>query len=221
MTDEGEPSRVVDLETLGPHIGRTLLAHKNRHEEGKTRVERVRRLEELRGRVSNLVTSEELVTQGSTHAYHVEKHSTGAEVSAAVSSTNGRGVYGVAKELVGDNDNRVYLSEGPHSARLGSEPFMESELGDKRLTSPKAGSLSLNLTLETRHEVDIDPTKDMVWIGAVLDPESILVPEESEDGQPNLLSVIGPDDSRFGPIMEVLSHVNEGVGSGGETAGDN
>jgi hypothetical protein len=209
---ETPPKKVVDLTALGAHIGRTLAAHQERHEEGKLSVERVRRFDELKGRVNYLANGEGLTTKRSTNKYPVERLETGTNVAAAISNAY-VSVLSAAKELIGDGARTKYMDEGPYSERIGSEPFARSEIDSKQLP---AGTLSVGLHLETSHEANIDPTQDTVWVGSILDPESILVPEEPIGDGPERMSVIGPTDSRFSPIMDVLSHVNQAVGTRGE-----
>lgn len=209
---EEPPKRVVDLSTLGAHIGRTIATHQDHHEQGKVSVERLRRFNELKSRVHFLANGNGLASKRSTDAYPVETLDTGTKVKAAVSNPD-KSVRSAATELLGDASTD-YIEKGPYSERVSAEPFASSEFDSKLLPHY---NLSINLHLETPHESNnISPTRDSVWVGSVLDPESILVPEDPVEGGPEQMSVIGPLDSRFGPIMDVLAHVNEAVGPRGE-----
>lgn len=231
---ETRPQEPIDLGALGEHVGQALTAHRERHEQDRERLERdqvkaerKQKLSELRDRVHFLTDSEGLGERAMTSAYEVKTLDTGTNVAATVGTKVGidtsKSVRSVAQNLVETerfNAGGLYLEVGPRSATEDAEDTFATDSARAEKLQEQ-GSLDVQLTLESPHEAGGESTQDSVFVGAILDPESILVPEgmrKEGSGEEHLYGrVIGPDDSRFGPIMDVLSHVNQGVGgSGGE-----
>ena len=207
----------VDLNALGSHVGQALVAHTQRHEATVNAAERQSDLDALRARLGPLIEAPTGRIPERTAAYQVEKRADGTQVltnRAAERADNPNltitiqsgGIGIVAKDMAdawGDDGHSPlatnYLKDGPASSVLAGKRFEESQLKD-------FPGLGIWAHLETQTEHAEHTTQDMVPVGILVDPKSIIVPDDGGQTPPrtDIFRVIGPDDSRFEPIMTTM-----------------
>jgi|GEM_PF-3574021 hypothetical protein len=211
----------IDLNALGPHMGHALVAHAQRHEATVNEAERQADLDGLRQRLRPLVearTGGPLAEQ--TKPYPVQKREDGTQVSVVLTNHaaeqgdgpeltvagQSEGVGILAKDMTdawADEGHSPlatkYLSDGPASKVLADERLNESHIKDM-------AGIGIWAHLESQTEHTEHTTRDMVRVGILVDPKSIIVPDDGGQQPPrtDIFRVIGPDDSRFEPIMTTM-----------------
>jgi hypothetical protein len=210
----------VDFNALGPHVGQALVAHTQRHEATVNAAERQSDLNALRTRLGPLIEAPTGRIPERTAAYLVEKRADGTQVSAVLTNRAAEradnpnltipiqsgGIGIVAKDMTDAWDDQghsplatKYLKDGPASQVLAGERLEESHIKD-------IPGLGIWAHLESQTEHLEHTTQDMVRVGILVDPKSIIVPDDGGQtpARTDVFRVIGPDDSRFEPIMTTM-----------------
>lgn len=201
------------LQGLGPHFQSELARHHEAHE-NKTLVqeERQKNVKAMQDRLERIKLSKYLAEKvpPETNPYPVDKLDTGTEVSALLASGGApEPLVDAAKKFTDPNSPLIqsYLEHGPISANdAAKQPY-------ERNTPEGPQPLVVKARLQTRGETVAAVTETWVHVGSILDPESILVLEPFSAGEETETygKVIGPDDSRFAPIMDMVQHVNDAI----------
>lgn len=213
-------------------------------EQAKIVEQREQELDSLYLRV-NAIASADHIEQDTAGPYPVETLDTGVKLDGSVTPKGSGGLVHAARNLFNrdpDTPGGKYVANGPLSESLG-----RTNLGriDGRKAEQKAiidTGLALHVSLDSVEEfAENHPpvhTRDQVLVGVVIDPRSILVPVDSKEQvatltkisedseQPREISqpeaeiykIIGPDDSRFAPILDLLSHIDENFARGKQPA---
>lgn len=208
-------SETLDVTALGPHFNNKLAAHLQEHETKTTvMADRKEKLARLRARLQYIIEAEGLRDVSNTKTYPVKKLDNGTEVGALL-TTYQRRLPEAAARLVDESSdtNQRYINHGSLAKPAGSDEVMSAE--DFRVHERL---VSVNARLETTSGTQ--KTLGTVLVGTIEDPETIIVPEPNpkpeEGGGELVYRRIGPDDSRFEPIMAMVDIVNQGVGPWGD-----
>lgn len=185
---------------LGEHVISALDRHVRQHESEAPKAERLKRLEALRALLEPLLG---LRLEKESSRYHIQTLDTGTNIAASVEAHEVRSTVAGLTNPSGDDHESIadsYLKDGPYS-KLDNLDGVVSDVRE---------GLRIMLSFETPHSYGDGKTASKVCAGVVLDPESIVITGLNEDGS-DKIDVIGPDDERFEPIMDVLKTVVAGV----------
>jgi hypothetical protein len=225
------------LDGLGHHFHHAVRAHEQKHEQNAKEHEqnaiekdRERRVDSLADTLHGLIDNVEISSK-ETPPFEVERLDTGLRINAMLSGENGD-VTQTARALVDKKEGEVardYIKDGPYHAQVRDDfglkqPFTLPFNGEEhdQVHYPKLARFSTDInlglsvwaTLESFHDdQSLEPTVSKVLVGTLVDPESILVPEPSDDPSKELYSIIGPEDARFQPVMQMIEHVANGQAS--------
>lgn len=212
-TSDGETGKSDLVDALGPHFGKKVTEHLKKHEQTTVRADREKKLNDLSERLKHIAGAEGLRDKDTTEAYDVQTLDTGTKVAAFLHSGDGSGVAPTAGSLTDlEAAGKHYMDQGSYSDALAGCRFIENDIVHQEAPY----GLRVSALLETpRGEAK---TEDAVFVGAILDPESIMVPEvgDTDDNAREHFSIIGPNDPRFNAIMTMADQVADGVGSWGE-----
>jgi len=194
------------LEVLGTPIAKKIVAHVEEHDRKvnlKPRLEKLRLLRERLQPVQDMASE-----RTRTPAYEIECLNNGTKVSAFLSNGDNENPSNTLKHdverLTAEDQlgslGADYLHDGAHSQLPG--------LADKKLTREdlrRNPGIAVKLDIATN--TDEEETRYAgVLVGIIIDPESIIVPEEDPEGR-EIYQLIGPDNPRFSAIMDVAAHV--------------
>ena len=223
------------LAGLGEGFRRVVAAHIQRHEESGPEAIRRQKLAEWEDKLKfvNISDSRPGYQFYSPHVRVGEAGDKGTKISANLHTSTllGSDPVGGLHEVITKLADRApgelgeqYVKKGPASGRLeelgatgtfGPEAF---KTGEALKELAKFG-VELSATLVTSHEGLEDGTVDEdVFLGTLIDPESILVPEYTADAaahgprafQQKSFSIIGPEDARFDYITGIVERVIAG-----------
>ena len=187
---------------LGQHIESAVAKHQSEHSE-KVNQEQDRRMS---GRDERKDKAESLGGRLVKMAQTLGDIKSGEPISSAAPEEldNGTLMYahvepiGTFEQAVHDICSAKYVNEGAASAQLAGKELSPDEINQMGLGK----GLVLNVSLHS-HDEELDvKTEHQVHAGNLIDPESILVPEEGDN---KTYKVIGKDDSRFEPIMKLVT----------------
>lgn len=216
QSQEVVPNSQAVIDGLGEHFHAQVANHVRNHQESNAQSEKQHKLDSLKDRLRAVAEATKVGSE--TQSFKVAQLHEGPLVTASLRVMGeGGDLSRVAAELTGIDPTvnapnaRHYLESGPLSA--------DPEYLDQRLDSPSSIAsayygIGITMHLESPHDYGDGKTHDEVLTGIIIDPESIVVPQLEDDGrggQTEFYRVIGPDDSRFTPIMTVLDHVAQQV----------
>ncbi|HEY5441975.1 MAG TPA: hypothetical protein VIJ68_00375 [Candidatus Saccharimonadales bacterium] len=236
MSEDQKSSADYGLrEDLEPLVGGQVVAHVAKHtaavEQAKLTKEKTERQaarqekwQELATKVNHLAEVERGTKE--VGPYAIQTLDVGAKLGAIARAGGDGGLFAAADNLAhSESLARMYIEGGPISGEwLNGHMFEDSEdlvsTADEYVRGLFASGVSLSLTLESSEEIQEGyppiQTKGEEFVGTVLDPETILVPSDSQS--PLIYRVIGPDNHRFEPIMNLLGEVNQLHGEAGHVA---
>jgi hypothetical protein len=199
------------LSALGPHIGAHVAAHhqghqqkiadehKKRNTHGKT--ERQLKANALRAPLGAAIFAENI--SNSNELRSLRSRSLGVLESGAHAS--GTISFACVQDNYNDEildhvtNNPQYLDQG-----LTYSEYYHGQRLDEEIARSLDTGINVRLGLHSEDEVSGARTDDAIPVGTILDPESILVPEVQQEGEDGMrFAVIGPDDARFGAIIDM------------------
>lgn len=230
MTEEAPDQNPAQLSsTFSPILGDALPHHihnhLSKHSEATTELNAVVQRERMENALTtfkshfNNIADARHIEGNQVGPYAFETLETGTQIGAIIKRKNEFDLVEAAKGLCSsepDTCGGTFINEGPLSTR-------EQGPIDSRYSFVPGNGIALYATLHTESSVHQDhppvETHDEVLTAILIDPESILVPTAGHDpmNTPDgpyyeLFDIISPEDSRFGPIMEVVSRVNQQFG---------
>lgn len=187
---------------LGSHIDNAINQHQSEHTE-KVNDEQSRRAS---GRDERKQKAESLGARLVKMAQSLGDINSGNALSSAAPEEldNGTLMYahvepiGTFEQAINDVCSAKYVNEGAAAIQLAGRELSPEEITQMGLNK----GIVVNVSLHS-HDEELDvKTEHQVHAGNLVDPESVLVPQE---GDSKTYKIIGSDDSRFEPIMKLVT----------------